>query len=215
MPVMVRRATPAAKKKPAGGKSKAGGIQAEAPNGFITPDSITSTRMDHESLLGVMPLESDCLLRRVAFKVNHLCEWTTQLLALTKDALCFTVDGDPNMRDMIPLDEVRPPARVPPPSNSSELAPVPTLRNCPRPPKPQSARKKRCSQGDGDGRKAALDGLRDRASAGHLRLEAGPRAGHGRVAGAGGDGGGVEPGRAAGTGRHAVPYYTILLTIRI
>lgn len=111
MPVMVRRMKrPDAKKKnpsKAKDKSKSRGIEADiAENEFITPDCISSTRMDHASLLGVMPKESESLLQKVVFKVNHLCQWTPQLLALTADELCFTVEGDTNMRDKIPLAEV-------------------------------------------------------------------------------------------------------------
>jgi hypothetical protein len=106
MPVMVRR--PKRKGKTSGPKKISKGIEAGS-NGleFITPDSINSTRMDHESLLGLMPNESNCILYRVVFKVNHLCQWTPQLLALDEEDLCFTIEGDTNMRDKIPLTEVR------------------------------------------------------------------------------------------------------------
>ncbi len=119
MPVMVRRA------KHAGGQKKAkvkktkkaskDGLDA-ADGDFITPDSIHSTRMDRGSLLGPMPAAEECVLRRAAFKVNHLLEWTSQLLALTHAELCFAVEGEENMRDKIPLHEVSPSPYPAPPS---------------------------------------------------------------------------------------------------
>ncbi len=130
MPVMVRRA------KHAGGKKKAKVKMAKASNDgsdaadgdFITPDSIHSTRMDRGSLLGPMPAEEECVLRRAAFKVNHLLEWTNQLLALTHTELCFAVEGEENMRDKIPLHEVPfPPSRPRPRSSSSPTRPLQRL----------------------------------------------------------------------------------------
>ena len=107
MPVMVRRAKhPGKKAKVKKAKvAKDSGISADSD--FITPDSVHSTRMDRGSLLGPMPAAEECILRRAAFKVNHLLEWTSQLLALTHTELCFAVEGEEHMRDKIPLHEAR------------------------------------------------------------------------------------------------------------
>lgn len=115
MPVMVRAG--AARNRRGGAKSTKnssklkrnkshdGGTTSQE---FITPESVGTVRLDPATLLGPMPAHSDCILDMVLCKVNHLCQWTQQRLALTKDTLCFTVVGEENMRDKVLLHEVNP-----------------------------------------------------------------------------------------------------------
>ena len=113
MPVMVRGGAARARhgKKNGKGKSKSNRRRNQTDNDtsgdFITPESIGTARLDPATLLGPMPTPADCILDRILCKVNHLCKWTQQRLVLTKEALCFTVVGEENMRDKILLHEVR------------------------------------------------------------------------------------------------------------
>ena len=84
---------------------------------FVGANSITSAHITAEYLIGAVPSEKECIIKRVVYKANHNCEWVRRRIYLTSTCLLFSFETEDRIRDKIVLHEVRGPfdgMRTPP-----------------------------------------------------------------------------------------------------
>ena len=78
---------------------------------FLCADSVSSVRISANYLLGAVPNEKECILRKQVYKADHNCQWSRRVIYLTSSSLLFSFEDEDCIRDRILLHEVRCPFR--------------------------------------------------------------------------------------------------------